>query len=684
LELLLLKYGYLLLFIGIILEGEAFLIAGSFLANRGYFEIGTVSLVALVANVISTQFYYAAARMRGRRWFESRFRENSRYQKMIHWVRHHDNWLLLLSRFVFGFRIVIPAACGAFGMSLVRFSVLNVIAGVLWVLPIALAGYYFSDQVSAFIDSAREYTNVTLVALGAAVAVFLALRHIRQFRRVFQKLGWSDLHHAIPLVMGLMGGLNIASAIWPSSENILRSIRDWLPLEVSQGSRILMLFTGVALLQVTRDLARRKELAWYVAVVALSVSLLLHIASGYDVQNSFVAAMLLAYLIYFRRRFYTRTDPAALRKGLMIAPLRLLMVFFYGVTGFAATHAEFEWQPGANPLSEAIRAGILILSPSVVPVTRYATLFLMSLQIAGWIARIYILVLLLRPFILRDRLEAPDEDIHRIFREHGRQSPAAFAIQEDKHHLLVADNQGLVAYVVKRSIALACGDPMAPDHLLQQAVNDYVRHCRRHGWTPCIYLAAEDRLALYRGLRFQSLRAAEEAIVDLRTYDPGPGNASPIRVSRYDRSQDPDPFIDEQLEEVTEDWLETRHLHEMGFTVGRFSLEQFSEGPVFILGSRQRVDAFCAWLPYKHGRAAVLDLVRQRRRISQEEVRAFVAHVLGLMKNLGFEEVSLTAATIERDQIDVFRPRWETRYLIYPHGANAAKITRALNAVQNR
>src|SRR5437016_6800019 len=104
-----------------------------------------------------------------------------------------------------------------------------------------------------------------------------------------------------------------------------------------------LLFTAVALLQVTRNLARRKELAWWVAVIALSFSLLLHLTSGFDVQNSLVALILLLYLIYFRRRFYTRSDPASLRKGLMITPLLLLMVFFYGVTGFAAAFSQFRW-----------------------------------------------------------------------------------------------------------------------------------------------------------------------------------------------------------------------------------------------------------------------------------------------------------------------------------------------------
>src|SRR5206468_9777754 len=173
--------------------------------------------------------------------------------------------------------------------------------------------------------------------------VFLAWRHIRRFRSIFQNLEWSDLHNALPFVMGAMGALNILAAVWPSSETLLRPVRIWLPLEVSQGSRTLMLFTGVALLQVTRNLARRKELAWWVAVIALSFSLLLHVTSGLDIQNSLVALVLLLYLVYFRRRFYTRSDPASLRKGLMVTPLLLLIVFFYGITGFAASFPLFIW-----------------------------------------------------------------------------------------------------------------------------------------------------------------------------------------------------------------------------------------------------------------------------------------------------------------------------------------------------
>jgi lysylphosphatidylglycerol synthetase-like protein (DUF2156 family)/membrane protein DedA with SNARE-associated domain len=681
-ELLLLKYGYLLLFGGVIIEGEAVLIAGAFLASRGYFNVITVALVALAANTLSAQFYYTAARVRGRRWFEERFPEKSVYRKIIQWVSARDNWLLLVSRFLFGFRIVIPAACGAFGMPVTRFTIINILAGIMWVIPTALAGYYFGEKVTTFIRGARLYSTTVGIGVGLlAIAIFLAWRHIRGFRSVFQNLEWSDLHNALPFVMGLMGALNIVAAILPSSETVLRGVRGWLPLEVSQGSRTLMLFTGVALLQVTRNLARRKELAWWVAVIALSFSLLLHFTSGLDIQNSLVALILLSYLVYFRRRFYTRTDPASLRRGLMATPLLLLIVFFYGVTGFAATANQFRWQPRATPVTEAVRSGILIVRPEVVPGTNYARLFLSSLQVAGWIARLYILVLILRPFITRDRLEAPREDIGRIFRQHGNQSIAAFAIQRDKHHLLVADRQGLVAYAARGSIALACGDPIAPDDLFSKAVEDYIVHCERHSLTPCVYFASEERLPVYHALKLQSAAVSEEAILNLQALT----FATPIAelgiVLRYDRSRGSDPLIDEQLEEVTEDWLELRHMREIGFTAGRFSLEDLAQGPVFVLGNRYRIEAFSAWLPYKNGKAAVLDILRQRRHTAPEVLRAFVTESLRLLKLSGFEEASLMSETVDPSPIETFQPLRQTRYLVHPRGANISKITRVLRKV---
>ena len=465
-ELLLLKYGYLLLFFGVIVEGEVVLIAGSFLASRGYFNVGTVALVALAANTLSAQFYYTAARVRGRGWFEGRFPEKSAYRQIINWVGTRDNWLLLISRFLFGFRIVIPAACGAFGMPAARFTVINIFAGLLWVVPTTLAGYYFGEKATVFIRGARHYSMTAgLAGALAAVGIFLAWRHIRRFRAIFQNLEWSDLHNALPFVMGLMGGLNILAALLPSSESLLRGVRGWLPLEVSQGSRTLMLFTGVALLQVTRNLARRKELAWWVAVIALSFSLLLHVTSGFDVQNSLVALILLVYSDLFPPPFLHPfgSSVAAERvadhatsssDGVLLRRHRVCR----GAVPVQVVGALVARNGGCSRRNSHRQIGCC--APDTQRTAVFELAAVRRLDGATLHPR-----LILRPFISRDRLEAPKEDLTRIFAQFGNEAVSAFAIQSDKHHLVVANGQGLAAFATRGSIALACGDPIASDEL---------------------------------------------------------------------------------------------------------------------------------------------------------------------------------------------------------------------------
>ena len=225
---------------------------------------------------------------------------------------------------------------------------------------------------------------------------------------------------------------------------------------------------------------------------------------------------------------------------------------------------------------------------------------------------------------------------------------------------------------------------MASDELFPQAIQDYINHCERHGWTPCVYFAADARLPIYQSLKLQSTGVSEEAIIDLEQFTPAQQIGALGIMHRYDRSRGADPLIDEQLEEVTEDWLELRHMRETGFTAGHFSLEQLDQGPVFLLGNRYRIEAFSTWLPYKNGQAAVLDILRQRRHTPPEIVRAFVSESLRLLKEAGFKEASLSAAAIDREQIESFQPTWKPCHMVYPRGANVSKITRALAVIQNR
>jgi membrane protein DedA with SNARE-associated domain len=80
-----------------------------------------------------------------------------RFAKVVQWVKSRGTLLLLLSRFLWGLRAAIPAACGATGMKPVRFFLVNLAGAVLWSVPIALAGYAGARSIHALSRGLLKY-----------------------------------------------------------------------------------------------------------------------------------------------------------------------------------------------------------------------------------------------------------------------------------------------------------------------------------------------------------------------------------------------------------------------------------------------------------------------------------------------------------------------------------------------
>jgi hypothetical protein len=121
----LLRYAYLLLFVGSVVEGDATLVTAGFLARRGYLRLWAVVLVAAVATTLANEFYYRVARAHAEAAFLHKADHDLRVVRVRRWVQSRGPLLLFFSRFMWGFRVAIPLACGAVSMPRSRFLVAN-------------------------------------------------------------------------------------------------------------------------------------------------------------------------------------------------------------------------------------------------------------------------------------------------------------------------------------------------------------------------------------------------------------------------------------------------------------------------------------------------------------------------------------------------------------------------------
>ena len=165
-------HGYWVLFLGTFLEGEAILIFAGFLAFQGYLNIYGVILCALAGSFLGDQFYFHIGRAKGPlllRLFTSIARK---FKKALRLIERYGSFVAFISRYTYGFRILLPVILGMTRFPSRRFLWLNLVSALSWSVIFSLAGYVFGKAAGLFLDDVQQYEPYLLLALGLIIACF--------------------------------------------------------------------------------------------------------------------------------------------------------------------------------------------------------------------------------------------------------------------------------------------------------------------------------------------------------------------------------------------------------------------------------------------------------------------------------------------------------------------------------
>lgn len=162
---------------GVIVEGDATVVTASFLAHRGYLNLGVVIALAAITSMTMNQIYFRLGRRHG---VEHVAKADGRklFRNIVHHTRKHAIWLILLSRFVFGFRMAIPATVGALGMSMPRFLIMDLVGSIIWAVTMGATGYAAGHVGQLLIGNEWE-VGFVLMALTLGWGVYRR-RHVQQ------------------------------------------------------------------------------------------------------------------------------------------------------------------------------------------------------------------------------------------------------------------------------------------------------------------------------------------------------------------------------------------------------------------------------------------------------------------------------------------------------------------------
>ena len=164
-------HGYWVLFIGTFLEGEAILIMAGFLAFQGYLHVGGVILTAFAGSFLGDQFFFYLGRSQGTSLLRRFHFIARRFRDSLRLIGKYGAFVAFISRFTYGFRIILPIILGITNLSPRTFLLINLCSACAWATIFSLAGYLFGKSASLFLEDVGKYEQYLLLALVGIITM---------------------------------------------------------------------------------------------------------------------------------------------------------------------------------------------------------------------------------------------------------------------------------------------------------------------------------------------------------------------------------------------------------------------------------------------------------------------------------------------------------------------------------
>lgn len=165
-------WGYVLLFIAMMLEGEVLLIVAGMLASLDAFDIGDVFVIALVGVVLGNTFYYQLGVV---------LKNGGAAKRIIKWAEEAITYFLpqfreqpfrsiFVSKFIYGANRATVIMSGVFRIPFKLFFQAEFFASIPWVIVYMSVGYFFGY---AAINVTHNATRFILIAALFVIAFIL-------------------------------------------------------------------------------------------------------------------------------------------------------------------------------------------------------------------------------------------------------------------------------------------------------------------------------------------------------------------------------------------------------------------------------------------------------------------------------------------------------------------------------
>ncbi len=531
----------------------------------------------------------------------------------------------------------------------------------------------------------------------------------------------------VVLLTGLVGVVNLFSAVTPGLPNRIHWLKEIFPFEARASGHLFAALTGFFLLVLATNLLRRKRVAWLLAIALLSLSIVNHLIKGWDYEEGILSAILIALLLRMRHLFTAQSDRPSIAQGIKILLGALLFTLAYGTTGFYLLDRHYSVDfNGTSALMQTIALFFTDDNAGLQPTTRFGRYFVNSIYIISVVTLGYAVVMLLRPVLSHRGASLAEQKRARLLVEkYGRSSLAQLTLLSDKVYYFSPSGQTVIAYVAKGRTAIALGDPIGAPGDRAEAIFCFQQFCAQNDWHPVFYQTLPDDLECYQSLGFKALQIGEEAIVDLQTFTlegkAGRNLRTPLNKLTKAGHQiefHAPPISAEMLHElkqVSNEWLHLVQGSEKRFSVGWFDEHYLRDCEIVTIRTpKGTISAFANVISEYQLNEITIDLMRHRVEIENGTMDFLFIGMFQKFKEKGYGGFNLGLSVLSgvgdskqslplekgvrylsqhleqfysfqglHEYKEKFHPRWEPRYLIYPSLAALPDVLVGLGRVDS-
>lgn len=185
-EKLIADYGYYAIPIAVIFLGNAVIFICGILAHHGVLDIPLVVIASFMGGLFISQilFYLGQFFINKNKTQKEKFEKSSGKITEVKNRFHKSPFLvILLSRFVPGFRVIAPIVIGFLKYNRIKYFLYDIIAVICVTLILVFLGFCFGHIIEHYILGTKEYDIIIALCLTLVYALYKIFKQYREKKK---------------------------------------------------------------------------------------------------------------------------------------------------------------------------------------------------------------------------------------------------------------------------------------------------------------------------------------------------------------------------------------------------------------------------------------------------------------------------------------------------------------------